>query len=111
MQSKIYIKISQDFSRFPGARYRSDGPNSGQEFYEDIFKSKFQEAIDQNLVLHLDMDGTSGYASSFISEVFTRLTKDFKDKDFIQKKLEIVSDEDPLLVNQIITTINETDTE
>ena len=40
----ICINIKNDFSDSPGARYRKDGPNSGQQFYEEILKNKFEEA-------------------------------------------------------------------
>ena len=39
----IKISIAKDFSLYPGARYRTDGDNSGQQFYEDILKPKFNK--------------------------------------------------------------------
>ncbi len=109
MDDKIIIKIATDFNVYPGARYKADGEFSGEAFYEDLFKSKFQSACDENKILVLDLDGTWGYASSFISEIFTRMVKDFG-KEKIKAHLEIKSEEEPLLkdkINRIIDEIQE----
>lgn len=37
----IIINIRTDFSDSPGARYRKDGPHSGEEFFEEHLKPKF----------------------------------------------------------------------
>jgi len=104
----IQIKVAKDFGVYPGARYRTDGPFSGQEFYEDILKPKFQKAwTDSQKIVFIDLDGTFGYASSFISEIFIRLVKDFEDKKAIIKKLEFKSEDEPLLKKSIIQIINE----
>ena len=41
----IIIDIKADFSDSPGARYRKDGPHSGEEFFEVLLKPKFEEAV------------------------------------------------------------------
>lgn len=107
--NNIRINIAKDFSLYPGARYRTDGKYSGQEFYEDLLKPKFQEVWeDPQKTLLIDFDGTFGYASSFISEVFIRIVQDFKDKNDIKKKLQFKSDDEPLLVDSILKIIDET---
>lgn len=110
--NNVQINIAKDFSIYPGARYRNDGKFSGEEFYEVWLKPKFQEVWeDPQKTLILDLDGTFGYASSFISEVFMRLVRDFKDKENIKKKLQFKSDDEPLLVNSIKRIIDETTVE
>ena len=95
----IKINISEDFTIYPGARYKTDGKYSGEEFYEDILKPKFTKVWeDDDKTMLIDFDGTYGYASSFISEVFIRLGKDFTDKKRIKKKLKLVTTDDPCLL-------------
>ena len=110
----IKIKISEDFTKHPGGRFIKDGDNSGEEFYNDFLKPKFEEILkDPEYKLEINFDGTYGYASSFISEVFRRLVIDFKDKSKIYEKLVFVSNDDPLLeeaIKSIIDETNETDT-
>ncbi len=102
------IKIAEDFSIYPGARYKTDGNFSGEQFYEDLLKSKLTEIWDdEDKGIRIDFDGTFGYASSFISEVFIRTVKDFKDKKKIKKKLEFKSDDEPLLIKAILQIIDE----
>lgn len=102
------ISIAKDFSIYPGARYKSDGKYSGQEFYENIFKPKLSKIwSDPKKSLLLDFDGTFGYASSFISEIFIRAVKDFKDKELLKKKLKFKSDDEPLLIQSIYGIIAE----
>lgn len=94
------IKISEDFSDTPGARYYSDGENSGQQFYEEILREKFKLAITQKSTLEIDFDDCYGFASSFISESFGRLSEEFG-KDLALKTLILISIQDPILPEQI----------
>ena len=41
MEIKDTIIIAKEFKDNPGARERADGPNSGQEFLEDILLARF----------------------------------------------------------------------
>jgi hypothetical protein len=101
-ENKIIINIAKDFSTHAGARYRTDGDDSGQEFYEDILKPKFNRIYkDSDGYILLDFDGSFGYASSFISEVIIRLVRDYKDKEMIKNKLKFKSDDEPLLIDYI----------
>jgi hypothetical protein len=102
------INIAEDFSDSPGARYRTDGPHSGEEFYEDFLRSKLNLVWkDKKRGIFLNLDGTYGYASSFWSEVFIRVVRDFKDKKTIKKKFKFKSEDEPLLINTIIQKIDE----
>lgn len=73
----ICINIKEDFSDSPGARYRKDGPHSGEEFYEEHLKKKFDEAITKNVKLVINLDGVWGYPSSFVSGSFGKLSLAF----------------------------------
>lgn len=74
---KICINIKNDFSDSPGARYKKDGPHSGEQFYEEILKPRFKEAIDKGVILEIDLDGVWGYPSSFVSGSFGKLSLEY----------------------------------
>lgn len=93
MKKEIKVKVVE-FSEYPGPRYKTQGSNSGQEFYEKFLKLKFQEVLDINYdFLVVDLDGTAGYASSFIDEAFGNLLVDYNYQEVI-KKLKIISIEE-----------------
>ena len=97
----LTLKISRDFSVYPGARYYSDGKFSGEEFYNVILRKTFQEALDNNQQLTVDLDGTAGYASSFLSESFGLLSEAFG-KDKVLTNLFIISENEPDWKNAIL---------
>lgn len=102
------LVISSQFSDSPGARYKTDGDFSGEEFYEKLLKPQLERVWDQESeIVFIDFDNTFGYASSFISEVFLRVVKDFKDKEKIRRKIEIKSEDDPFLKQAIDQVIDE----
>jgi hypothetical protein len=105
--NQIVISVAKDFSEYPGARYRTDGDHSGEEFYEEILKPLLTKIWDNEKVILIDFDGTFGYASSFISEIFIRVVEDFKDKKKIKKKLKFKSEDEPLLLGSIEEIIDE----
>lgn len=74
---KYKIDIAQDFSPNLGVRYKSLGPHSGEEFYEDKLEKMFKEAKGANEQLHIYLDGASPYGSSFLDESFGKLARTF----------------------------------
>lgn len=93
------IKIS-DYSTTPGARYRDDGNFSGEEFYEEHLKKAFESSIERNEKLVVDLDGTEGYATSFLDEAFGRLAEDFSAENVL-KRIEIISNEEPDWIEEV----------
>ena len=104
--NNIVINIALDFSDAPGARYRTDGAKSGQEFYEDILKPRFDQALNENLKLKVILDGSWGYASSFLSESFGKLSTKYG-KDNVLEKIEFISEEEPYLIDYIKTLVRD----
>lgn len=96
----ITIKVATDFTDSPGGRLRESGDFSGESFYEDLLKDKFEQALKAGTKLEVDFDGSYGYAASFISEVFGRLSREH-DHDTILKVLSLKSTEDESLIIQI----------
>ena len=99
------IKISEIFSDAPGGRYIEDGPKSGQEFRETILLPRF-EKLSGNEKLVIDLDGCYGYATSFLEESFGGLARECG-IDEVLKKIELISHEEPRLVDEIIGYIKD----
>lgn len=93
------INISENFSKTPGARHRSDGDFSGQEFFEDILEKAFTKLTDDETLL-VDLDGTDGYATSFLDEAFGALARKYT-KEIVLSKITFKSEEEPYLIEEI----------
>lgn len=102
----IQINIASDFSKTPGARNYSDGPYSGEEFYHKVLSPKFKEAINENSKLEIILDGTAGYASSFLNESFRLLGKEYG-AEVVWQNLIIISNEVPKYIQKIKEALNE----
>lgn len=73
MENQIFV--ATDFTKYPGPRYRTSGPFSGQQFREDYIAPKLLEAIESNDVLVVVLDDVAGYGSSFLDEAFAGLIR------------------------------------
>jgi hypothetical protein len=105
MSQEIIINISEDFTDAPGARYRKDGPKSGQEFLEDILIPSLDKVIKEDKKLVINLDGTWGYPPSFISSSFGQLSKKY-DKETLSKRIILKSEESTLLIEKIQDELN-----
>ena len=88
-----------NFTEYPGPRYSKQGDHSGEQFYSEVLKEKFQEVLDSSneevdYVLAINLDNTAGYASSFLDEAFGRLVFNFS-KEKVSNHLEIISNQEP----------------
>ena len=81
------INVARDFSRFPGGRYRTDGPFSGQEFRDDILVP----ALATNEHVAVEIDGVAGLPVSFLEEAFGGLVRLGFSKDELFDRLDIVA--------------------
>jgi len=97
----ITLKVV-DFSIVPGSRKRDEGKSahSGEEFREDYLLPKYQEAITNKVKLIVVLDGTIGYGTSWLEEVFGGLVRTYNKED-VQKTLEFISEEEPYLIDDI----------
>ena len=72
----VELDIGRDFSPLPGGRYRSQGPSSGQEFYEDHLLPAYIRAVEQDVQLNVKMEGVQfGYPIGFLDEAFGQLAR------------------------------------
>lgn len=107
MEPEIRIAIAKDFSRAPGARYRRHGPHSGEEFLEDILMPALRTAEEMNSKVVVVLDGALGYATSFLEEAFGGLVRNGFTKSAIHARLKFISNEEPDLIDEIWTYIDE----
>ena len=103
---KVRLSILKDFGRTPGPRHIDEGDFSGELFLRDVLAPKFQEAIDRDVKLLVDFDGTAGYATSFLEEAFGGLARMFSTDDVL-RRLEFVTEDEPYLEDDITTYIKE----
>lgn len=104
MDIKDKIIVWQDFTDNPGARYRKDGPFSGQEFLEDYLEPRFIKAKNENYKLEIDLDGVWGYPSSFISGSFGKLSLKYTSESVL-KHIEFKSNQSSIRAEKIINEI------
>lgn len=71
MTDAITLRISEQFSPYPGGRHPKDGPFSGQHFRDDVLAPLLLKHAQVNLVF----DGLAGLPSSFLEEVFGGLIR------------------------------------
>lgn len=101
MKTKVF-SIAREFSSYPGPRKISEGPYSGELFQTSQLSKIVRECLETNTKLVLDLDGTSGYNTSFLEESFGGLIRhDRFSLDELNSVLEIKSDDEPYLINEI----------
>lgn len=80
IMEQVTIKVL-DFTDAPGPRYiRQDKKGemtSGEAFYIYVLNPKFKECYEAEKQLIIELDGVSGYPSSFLDEAIGELVYDF----------------------------------
>lgn len=95
------IHIAHDFSKYPGTRFKHEGFNSAEEFLE-----KHLLPILSSPQILIILDGTNGYASSFLDEIFGGIIRKglLTPKEAISK-FKFISREEPELITEILDYI------
>lgn len=108
MNKDIRIKIATDFSRIPGARYPEEGDFSGKEFRVSVLYPALSKAIDLNVKLIVDLDGTAGLGTSFLEESFGGLIRENHVLyENLKNTLVIISNEDPDYKDEVNSYIDD----
>ncbi|MCL6708614.1 STAS-like domain-containing protein [Pseudomonas sp. R2.Fl] len=79
------ISIANDFTKFPGGRYKKHGKGSGEEFRESFLVPTIEAQEPITIVL----DGTAGYSSSFLEEAFGGLVRSGYTSELVHKLINI----------------------
>lgn len=102
----IHLSVAKDFTKTPGFRYERQSPLiSGELFRTSKLIPKYEEALSLNDKLQVNLDGTSGYLTSFLEEAFGGLQRYNKEKKIdrnILDDIEIVSEDEPHWKDDII---------
>lgn len=102
MKQLIKINIANDYSKTPGSRYEKEGKYSGEVFRKTIFAPAMKEAIENDLNLEINLDGTAGYGTSFLEEIFGGLIReDNIPYNEIKNRVSIISLEEDYLIEDI----------
>lgn len=87
---QVRIKVL-DFTDAPGPRYIRQDKNgettSGEAFYIYVLNAKFKECYKIQKQLIIELDGVSGYPSSFLDEAIGELVYDFS-LNIVEKYLD-----------------------
>jgi len=97
----------REFTTTPGPRFKDDGRYSGEEFRENYLLPRYLEAVDSGACLHVILEATKGYASSFLEEAFGGLVRKGYKKSDIKKHLIIHSSDRPWYKPEIYSYIDE----
>jgi hypothetical protein len=104
----MLIKIKSDFTSAPGPRYRNEGEHSGEEFREDVLQPKVRQAVETAEMLTIDLDGTSGFGTSFLEESFGGLIRECGlSLGQLNSVLRFKSEEEPELIEEITEYLND----
>lgn len=97
----ITLKV-KDFSPFPGTRKIDEGKNahSGEQFREEWLIPKYQEAKKVKTKLLVDLDGTIGFGTSWLEEVFGGLARIYSPEEVLSI-IEFKTEEEPYLEEDI----------
>ncbi|WP_285259224.1 STAS-like domain-containing protein [Halopseudomonas bauzanensis] len=101
----ITIKVL-DFTEYPGPRHESIGEFSGERFRDEVLLKAIEvHGIEQ---IRVDLDGTAGYGSSFLEEAFGGMIRcGIPWKEVVSLCERLISDEDPSLVDEIRSYVDE----
>lgn len=104
----LSVSVARDFSRTPGARYQSEGDYSGELFRTKLLVPLVREAISNKVKLVIDLDGTAGYATSFLEEAFGGLVRrEGVNATELERVLQFKSDEEDYLIEDVWSYIKE----
>ena len=106
------LKISTEFSKFPGPRYPREGEHSGEEFRKTVLFPAFEKAAAAKEPLVVDLDGTCGFGTSFLEEAFGGLIRENQiPLSEFRNTIRLISLDEPSLLDEIEQDILEAEEE
>ena len=104
----VMLTVASDFTRTPGVRSTREGDFSGEDFLVGYLYPRFTEAVRQNVLLVVNLDGTAGYATSFLEASFGGLIRGDRTNSIpssnlslVKKHLQLIATDDPYLIEEI----------
>lgn len=102
--TKIY-SIAKEYTKNPGARYKEQGPYSGEDFREKVLLPFFNTRK-ENDILQINLDDLNGYPSSFFEEAFGGIARIFS-QEIVLKSLQFECTDNPLFIDDLISYIKQ----
>ena len=102
----ITVSVAREFSITPGPRTAREGLHSGEEFLERLLLPRFDQAIAAGTTLVVELDGTAGYATSFLEAAFGGLAR-ARGGAAVTKTLRLVASDEPYLLDEILGYIED----
>ena len=106
LSEQLQLSVAKEFTDAPGPRNREQGDFSGEQFLDDLLRPRFKLALERNVILSIDLDGTEGYATSFLEAAFGGLSREFGAEKVIQH-VEFKSEDEPFLIDEIKKYVRE----
>ncbi len=108
MNNTITLNVAKEFSPTPGFRTKDEGPFPAVDFRDKLLFPKLKDAIENDDILLVDLDGSSGYGTSFLEEAFGGLIRvcHLRYSD-IEVHLKLKSEDDPSYIDEIKGYIND----
>lgn len=103
----MWLNIVLEYTDLPGGRYIRQGSHSGEDFRENLLKSKYEYCLANNEKLIINFDGGYGYASSFLEEAFGGMVRQGYDAKDMIKRIVFVTEDEPELEKRCIKYIKE----
>lgn len=100
--TKMNFSIAKQFSPHPGPRFRRQGPDSGEALRRKLAKILVEHP---NAIVIVDLDGTSGFGSSFLDEAFGGLVRYEGFEKSVLNRFSFKSDIDPSYIVEIRESI------
>lgn len=97
----------REFTLYPGPRFREDGDYSGEEFRDEYLLPKYLDAVKNKVCLYVILEGTKGYASSFLEEAFGGLVRKGQNKKDLKKYLKVHSPDRRWYEEEVYSYIDE----
>ncbi len=103
---KLLLSVANEFSDTPGPRSRVEGDFSGELFLEELLLPRYAQAVAQKATLTVDLDGTEGYATSFLEAAFGGLARGY-DPEQVLRTINFKSEDEPYLIEEIKKYVSE----
>ena len=90
------LSMSCGLPEFPGGRYRTDGPHSGEAFRDDELVPALRDET-RYVRVSVVFDGVAGFGSSFLEEAFGGLVRVHNmSREFLDRRLSISTSDEGL---------------
>ena len=102
-----FVLYVREFTLTPGPRLEDDGNFSGEEFRKRYLLPRYLEAVKNGGYLLVILEGTKGYASSFLEEAFGGLVREGLKRKDLKDHLRIRTEDRPWYKPEIYSYIAE----